>query len=137
MIDANEVERIFGDCLYRDEELKEGNPYPSGMVEVQGVLNRFGLHPGRLASHTEEISDMLDELPDSFRSLTGGGMSFLNACEDKHGEQWTSLHQRMDQLFVLGQGIGRVQCLLPRDLWAKLPGGMPYYMILERKTETA
>jgi len=56
-------------------------------------------------------------------------MSFLNACQDRNGNQWTDLHQRMEQLFVLGQAAGFVSCLLPRDMWAALPGGMPYYVV--------
>ncbi len=72
---------------------------------------------------------MLDELPDSFKKSGGGGMSFQNACVDKQGNQWTDFHQRMEQLFQLGIGIGKVELLMPREMWAMLPGGMPYYAI--------
>jgi hypothetical protein len=72
---------------------------------------------------------MLAELPDMFKESGGGGWSFLNACDDRHGNQWTGLHQRMEQLFQLGIGIDKVECQLPREVWPALPGGMPYYIV--------
>jgi hypothetical protein len=77
----------------------------------------------------KKIETMLDELPDEFKKTGGGGMSFLNACNDKHGNQWTDLHQRMEQLFQLDIGIGKVKCLMPREMWGILPDGMPYYVV--------
>ena len=96
---------------------------------AEGITLSVGFHPERLDSHEKEIVALLDELPDVFKTSTGGGMSFLQACNDKHGNQWTGLHQRMEQLFLLGIGIGKVKLCLPRDMWAMLPGGMPYYTI--------
>jgi len=69
-------------------------------------------------------------LPEQFKGSAGGGWSFLNACDDKHGNQWTDLHLRMEQLFQLGIGIGKVKCLMPRAMWSALPGGMPYYAVI-------
>ena len=74
---------------------------------------------------------MLENLPLDFQENSGGGMSFLKACDDQEGNQWTGLHRRMEELFVLGTGLGKVKCLMPRELWAALPGGMPYYVVLE------
>lgn len=56
-------------------------------------------------------------------------MSFLSACNDKHGKQWADLHLRMEQLFQLGLAIGKAECVFSRDMWEILPGGMPYYVI--------
>ena len=72
---------------------------------------------------------MLSELPDEFRVSGGGGWSFLQACNDRHGTQWTGFHQAMEELFMLGMAAGLVTELLPRDLWDALPGGMPYYAV--------
>jgi len=121
MIDPERVKEIFRDCMFRDGEVT-GN-----YVKAEGITSTVGFHPERLESHKTEIIAMLDELPDEFKESGGGGMSFLNACNDKHGNQWTGLHQRMEQLFQLGIGVNAAKCLMPREMWAVLPGGMPYY----------
>jgi len=123
MIDPERVNAIFMDCLF-----KEGED-TSNHVKAEGITQNVGFHPDRLESHKAEIEEMLDELPDEFKESSGGGMSFLNACNDKHGNQWTGLHQRMDQLFQLGTAISKVKCLMPREMWSVLPGGMPYYAV--------
>jgi len=128
-IDPKKVEEIFFDCLFKDRE------DTSKHVPVEGIVSNFGFHPERLKSHIEEIVALLNELPDAFKESSGGGWSFLKACNDRHGNQWTGFHQRMEQLFSLGLGIGKVVCLLPRDLWSALPGGMPYYMIRDKTPE--
>jgi predicted nucleic acid binding AN1-type Zn finger protein len=72
---------------------------------------------------------MLNQLPDNFKEETGGGCSFLNACNNNKDEQWTGEHRRMEQLFTMGLGIGKVSCPLPKEMWQLVSGGMPYYMI--------
>lgn len=96
-----------------------------GEVEVEGVMVAGRLNKARLADHAELIAALLLELPDEFRD----GWSFLNACMDRHGNQWTGEHHTMDLLFMLGQGIGMVTCPFPRDMWPALYGGMPYYAV--------
>ncbi len=123
MINAEEVERVFLASMFDDGEPTDG------YVEVHGIMSHVGFHPQRLQAHAGEINAWLDQLPDAFQEKGGGGMSFLNACMTASGEQWTGLHERMDQLFMLGMGIGRVKCLLPRSMWSALPGGMPYYVV--------
>lgn len=114
-LDPQQVEAVFMDCLF-----KEGKN-ASNHVKAEGISMTVGFNPERLESHKAEIEAMLDELPDDFKESGGGGMSFLNACNDKHGNQWTGYHERMDQLFMLGTAIGKVKLALP--------GGMPYYII--------
>lgn len=128
-IDAAEVVAIFTDCLFRDEEVI-GGKIPENAVIVDGVLHKFGFHGGRIAEHAERISEMLHALPSAFQQSGGGGMSFLNACDDSDGEQWTGLHQTMGNLFDLGVAAGKCKLVLPREMWAVLPGGMPYYVVL-------
>ncbi len=123
VLTSEKVEAIFMDCLFRDGE------DTSNHIAVEGVVHNVGFHPERLESHRAEIEAMLDELPEMFHEKSGGGWSFLNACNDKHDNQWTDFHMRMEQLFQLGGGIGRVKSLLPREAWAMLPGGMPYYVV--------
>ncbi len=123
VLSAERVEEIFRDCLFRDGE------DTSNHVVAEGITRNVGFHPDRLNGHKAEIEQMLDELPDGFKRSGGGGWSFLNACEDKHGNQWTGLHQTMEQLFQLGIAIGKAEYQLPRDMWSTLPGGMPYLII--------
>jgi len=82
-----------------------------------------------LNSHREEIVAMLGELPTAFKRSAGGGHSFLEACNDKYGNQWTGFHTNMEQLFQLGIAIGMVECQVPPELWPALPGGKPYYVV--------
>lgn len=121
---AERVSTIFTDCLFKSKELpvKEYVPAP-------GITTNIGFHPERIASYRSEIIKMLDELPDEFHEASGGGMSFLNACNNKYGEQWTGMHQTMERLFQLGIAIGKVSCLTSREMWAASPGGMPYYVV--------
>lgn len=128
LIDSERVGDILMDCLFR-----EGEPI-DGAILVEGVINPFGLHPGRLESHRAEVTEMLQNLPLPFRPTSvaggGGGWSFLNACQDANDEQWTGLHRIMDALFVLGIGLKLATWLLPRDMWSALPGGVPYVAVL-------
>lgn len=123
---AERVGTIFGDCLFKPGEDTTDH------VKAEGIVHPVGFHPGRLDGHREEIGQLLDELPIQFQSQErggGGGWSFLNACEDKNGNQWADGHLSVEQLFQLGQGIGKVRTCIPREMWRALPGGMPYYAI--------
>lgn len=124
ILNPERVETIFMNCLFRNGE------DTSEHIKADGVVNNVGFHPGRLKNHQKEIETMLSELPIEFNKTSGGGMSFLCANVDKQGNEWTSLHLRMEQLFQLGIGIGKVECIVPRDYWYMLPGGMPYYVIV-------
>lgn len=121
---AENVHHTFMDCLFDDDEEKK-DP-----VIVEGITLSVGFNPDRLKKNEENIYSMLKELPASFQKDSGGGMSFLQACEDKDGNQWTGLHQTMQELFLLGLASGKVQYCLPKDLWSALPGGMPYLTVL-------
>jgi hypothetical protein len=124
-LNANLVNKIFEDCLF--ENLVD----TSNMIVVAGITCTVGFNPQSIEKNKEQIEEMLKDLPDDFQENKGGGMSFLNACNDKTGNQWTGLHQRMEQLFQLGLAINKVKCLFPREIWKNLPGGMPYYIVLK------
>jgi len=130
IIDANRVEAIIKDCLFRDDELKNGKPITE-MVEVKGIMHNMGFHKERLLKHRDEVKIILNNLPEQFHKNIGGGWSFLNACQDKNDIQWTGLHERMEQLFLLGLGLGLCEFTCSRDIWPMMPGGMPYITILE------
>ena len=120
---SENVNKIFCDCLFREEEDK------TNYVEVEGVMFRVGFHPERLASYKEDVKTMLQCLPDSFIRGKGIGCSFLEACNDKNGVQWTDFHQRMEQLFMLGIGLELAAWLFPRPVWVALAGGMPHVIV--------
>lgn len=124
---ADNVNTVFLDCLFTNEELKNGEP-TEGYIEANGIMTNVGFHPGRLESHRADIASMLSELPDSFMVGGGDGMSFLNACMTKDDEQWGE-HKNVEQLFLLGMASKFVTELMPRELWGSLPGGMPYYSV--------
>jgi len=128
-IDPQEVMEAFLDCLYKESELEFVEGAPEGTVVVEGVIATYGLHPIRLEEKRERVTGWLNALPKPFHKGVGGGWSFLNACNQEDGFQWTGLQERVEQLFCLGIGLGLVKCLLPRDVWASLPGGVPYYEI--------
>ncbi len=118
------VLQIFAACIFDEKKDTDG----SG-VKVEGITQNVEFNIRRLTSYKREIAALLNELSDDFKMPGGGGMSFLAACHDKHGNLWTDLHQRMEQLFLLGLAIGKVECMMPRKMWSLLPGGMPYYLI--------
>jgi hypothetical protein len=115
-LEPQAVEAIFNDCL-GDE------------MSVCGIVSTFSYDPAKIDQHYDEIVDLLSQLPDSFKTSGGGGMSFLNACVDRDGNQWTGEHSVMEMLFLLGKATGHVSECLPRELWSVLPGGMPYYCV--------
>ena len=118
---SSNVEKILIDCFVENEEC-EG-------LEIKGIVNTYIFDPDRLKKNSKDITDMLNELPKEFHKNGGGGWSFLQACNKKNGVQWTDLHQRMEELFVLGMGIKKVKSLFTKDMWPSLSGGMPYYVI--------
>jgi len=128
-INEQEVEEAFRDCLFKQEELPADGSPPEGTVIVEGIVNNFGFHPERLEQKCQQVVEWLKALPHQFRKKGGGGWSFLNACNQEDGVQWTDYHQSMEQLFALGMGLGLIECQLPRAMWSILPGGMPYYAI--------
>lgn len=125
LLTPQRVHGVFLDCLFREGE------DPSSAVTATGIMRTVGFHPGRLAGHDDDIRELLAQLPDQFRMDGGGGWSFLNGCVDRDGKLWTGDHATVEELFLLGIAAQRSTCLLPRELWDALPGGVPYYGIHE------
>ncbi len=125
---AKRVDEFFIKCLFKDSEVIEGRPIMEP-IKAEGIFNTFGFHPERLANHKDLVIKLLRELPSEFFRDVGGGWSFLNACYDKHGNQWGE-HRNIEQLFCLAIALKIAMYSLPRKLWPALPGGMPYVTLL-------
>lgn len=123
-----EVERVFKDCLYTPEEVErigeEG--IEKTCVRAMGITCEVGFHPFRLGIHEPEIQRFVEEMQPEFFEDSGGGWTFLNLAIDRHGRQWTDLHQRMEQLVQLAIATGLGSYCLPRELWSAMPGAVPY-----------
>ena len=112
--------------------VNEDAPTSDDSKMAEGVVHVFNFVPTKLEEHRDEVTTMLQNLPLAFRPVElggGGGWSFLNACQDANDEQWTGLHQRMEQLLCLGIAMGLAEWVLPKDMWPALPGGMPYVVV--------
>lgn len=96
-------------------------------ILADGILNDFGFHPVRVTEAKLEIDRLLLELPEQFQKAKGGGGSFLNACEDKHGNLWGE-HVEIEALVCLGIAVGSASWIL-KNMAASLPGGVPYFEI--------
>lgn len=121
---AENVHKAFIDLLFKEGESTE--KYILG----EGCNLKVGFNPERLKSKESDISKMLDQLPDEFKKSGGGGMSFLNMCNDKEGNQWCDIHRTMDELLTMGIASQKVSFLAPREMWSVLPGGLPYVVVL-------
>lgn len=128
LIDAAAVTEAFLDSLFREDELVGGAPTLTPIV-AEGIVQKVGFMPERLATHRAAVAGWLANLPTQFQQAGGGGWSFLNACNDREDEQWTGEHRTMEQLFLLGIGLGLAKWQLPREMWDVLPGGMPYVVV--------
>ncbi|MCK1999804.1 hypothetical protein MZM54_00220 [[Brevibacterium] frigoritolerans] len=123
MIIANEVEKVFFDCQYREEELTNGK-VPDNAIVVDGIIHKFGFNPNRVKTNKEEIKHFMNELPETFKE----GWSFLNICFDKNGNQWGD-DRIGEQLVVLGLAAGYMEYPAPKEMWPMLPGSVPYIIV--------
>lgn len=117
------VHKIFTKCLFSDGENTDNH------VKVHAVNMVIGFNPEKLKFNEKNITLMLCQLPNSFMKSGGGGMSFLNMCNDENDNQWTGIHKQMDELVALGLAIEKLSFLMPRDMWSAFPGGMLYLVV--------
>ena len=128
LIDAERLGEILRDCLVNEDTRQPEDD----IVMTEGVMHVYAFVPEKLAEHRLEVAAMLVELPMQFRpaSMGGeGGWSFLNACTDRRGEQWTGEHLAVEGLLCLGIAMNLAAWLLPKEMWSALPGGMPYVRV--------
>lgn len=113
------VSEAFMKCLFEEGE------DTSNYVKVEGITNNYELHPQRLEEQRELVTAMLAELPVEFKE----GYTFLNICTNKNGELWTGDHRVCEQLIVMAIGLDLMSYCLPKEMWAILPGGVPYIIV--------
>ncbi|MGN5650783.1 hypothetical protein [Bacillus sp. Brlt_9] len=118
------VNSIFQDCLFNEFEIVNGIPNETP-IKVQGLNHTFCFHPERLDKNKKAIDEIISVLPDTFKE----GWSFYKLCYTKDGMQWTDLHQRCEQIMVLGIAIQKMEYCLPRESWSIFPGALPYLTI--------
>lgn len=102
------------------------------LLKVEGVAIKVSFDPEKIKEKEKDIISLLNQLPDDFKQSGGGGMSFLNMCTNNKGVMWTGEQLVVDQLFLLGNAIGKCKFLMPRENWNMFIGGMPYIVILDK-----
>lgn len=108
MLSAANVDLVFRDCLYTNEEVLAAEPArPEGMVEVNGIFGTYGFHPERLESHRAEVREMLRELPTDYDSKRFDRFPHLNVNSGT-GLTFSSRADfgTMEQLLCLAHGLG-------------------------------
>ena len=134
MIDATEVDKIFTDCFWTQEEIdafKLKAEEESQTVEehvsqhsitLDGVMVKVAFNPEKVSKHEGRIKEILAELHPTFAE----GASFLRLPFDAKEHQWGE-HQNAEQLMLLGMSIGKMKfAISDRVFWEAMPGGMPY-----------
>lgn len=119
------VQKVIKDCLLKESEIKDNEPI-CDFVIGEGLINTFYFNTERLAQHDEDIVDMIDQLPEIEK-----GPSFLNLCITTEGVYWGE-HRDIEQLVVLGIASGNLDYCLPKEMWSKLPGGMPMVIKVDK-----
>lgn len=121
------VREVFNKCLF--DPFSPHNEKDCSIINIQGVQIKVNFDEKIINIERPYIENLIDQLPAEFKSGTGDGWSFLNACNDATGNQWADLHYSIDQLVCLGMAIGKIKFLLPRGFWDNFPGGVPYFSI--------
>ncbi len=130
MTRAEIVNSIFRDCLYRDDEIVNGEPVVPP-IDAQLLTMRVGFHPQRLEQHRGRVIALAREVfQDPFLTshVDGGGYSFLQIVVDREGNHWCE-HRTAQELMGLCLGLGLATYPIPRDMWPALPGEVPYLTV--------
>lgn len=123
----NELEqKVFNVFSYCNWSQYEKTAPPEKPVVVDGIIHRMKMLPSRIEEQKNKIQEILDEMPPEFHKSKGGGWSFLNLCNDRHGNQWTGMHALMEYVVILALASGMGKFLMPRECWKSFPGEMPY-----------
>ena len=126
---AQNVNLIFSQCLFADEESK------TDFKPAKGITMNVGFHPDRLEGYRDTVVGFIKQLDPVFYDPAQGGMSFLQLPFDAQGNQWAE-QRTAQELLLLASGLGMVKYCLPKQFWGALPGGVPYvFFNIEKKEE--
>lgn len=132
IVEAGVTKNVIADITRRLQAASDAGETPFSIIPVHGIIHNYVFRKDRLEARRDEIFQLLEELPDQFRASSGGGWSFLNMCEDRHGNHWAE-HITIEGLIVLGAGLKLMSFLPPqRELWKVFPGGMPYLVFHDK-----
>lgn len=127
---AKNVEKVFLDCF-----LKEGYTDETKVIPVNSVTGNFGFDPDKIEKYSEDIHDMISQLHPNFDEKNQG-YTFMNLpFKGENNEQWGE-QRNGDQLMALGLASGWMKLTLEdKDIWAALPGGVPYVYRLDNRAD--
>lgn len=121
--------------IYTDEEISKIKTISATRIREIMQYSLFSEDEVNLARKKEfksEIRKYLDLLKDEFKECVGGGYTFLSMCVDKNDRQWGEQISG-DELFTIGNALGLCDfCIKNRLAWRRLPGGVPYIVILDK-----
>lgn len=126
-IASENVSKVFFNCYLKNKEEHENEKNP---IIVEGIVYKYSFNPIKIEENKDIIISFLQQISKSFYINVGEGDSFLNFCKDKNGELWTTSHEEMEQLMLLGMAIDKIEYCFPREIWISLPGNMPYLVIV-------
>jgi hypothetical protein len=141
---AENVVRIVTLCAIRPsdrEAVALGEDVP--VVISESATHNHEFHAGRLREHEREIRVMCDRLDPKFKETGGRGAwyGFANCTtypgtfeEGKTAATWGP-SAYAGYLVALGLAVGKIKWLAPRDQWAELPAGLPYFVVLAEPGE--
>lgn len=105
-------------------------PEPKDII-VSGIRHEFAFDWKKIEENKDMIAALLNELPDEFKTSSGGGQSIYKMRYDRRGNQWTDSPLQVEALCCLGIAAGKAKWYLPQELWHTLPDRMPYFTVLE------
>ncbi len=115
LINAEQVQNIFIRCVRKSLQIPDEKA-----KFVEGHCIKSYLEP---SGFEKEILHWLDALPLVFRASIGGGAHWYHLFNeedgaiDKNGTPWTYRFGDVEELILLGQAIGRIRFMLPREEW--------------------
>lgn len=118
------VEKLFKDCLYKEEDLENEKP-KNKPIKVEGICMNVWFNPVYVEKNKNEINKLVNNLHPNFKE----GWSFVNLNLDKKSNQWTGNHRTMELLLLLGLATGKMEYCCSREMWSFLPLKLPYVRI--------
>lgn len=119
------VEYVFDKCIIQEVE------DTSVQLKVNGLERVYGFNPKRLEQCRRLITEIVSELPESFKDEHGD--SFINVLRNKDGNNWTNDVSVCEKLVVLAIGLGLMEYTFEPGMWKFLPNnGTPIIRVCHK-----